>query len=536
MQPKRNKFLSVLLMLAAAAGLISGLSAAAYADWIQYQEASYSDSDGVTYETKIASNATALTSSTTNWSNGGWYYVQGSVTVSSRITVTGTVNLILCDGAVLSVDNGINVSSDYTLNIYGQSGGTGTLTAAGGYNQAGIGGGYYGAGGTVNIHGGNINATGGGPREGVSDSGAGIGGGRREAGGTINIHGGTIIATGGDGDYSGGAGIGGGNSTGSGNSGAGGTVTIYNGTVTATGGSNSGCAGAGIGGGDSGKGGTVYIYGGTVTAAGGLSSAQGIGGGRNGNSGTLTVSGDHLLVFSGSSANPATVIFSPYSTRHQYMGAAAGYIVSFDKNSDNASGTMSPQGVRVSSPDLTLPEISFDITGYSFDHWNTKSDDTGTSYADKAKITVSKNITLYAQWKAITYAISYDLNGGTVATANPTSYDVESSDITLVNPTRDAYDFSGWTGTGLSGNTANVTIPTGSTGNREYTANYTPITYTITYNLNGGTNGAGNPTSYTVESATITLADATKTGGSYDNGAWFTARLTCYGNYCGQHR
>ncbi|HEY0248040.1 MAG TPA: InlB B-repeat-containing protein [Gryllotalpicola sp.] len=70
------------------------------------------------------------------------------------------------------------------------------------------------------------------------------------------------------------------------------------------------------------------------------------------------------------------------------------------------------------------------------------------------------------------YTISYDLAGGSVTIANPTMYDYESDDITLSNPTRYAYDFAGWTGTGLSGATKTVKIPTGSTGDRSYTATW----------------------------------------------------------------
>ncbi len=69
------------------------------------------------------------------------------------------------------------------------------------------------------------------------------------------------------------------------------------------------------------------------------------------------------------------------------------------------------------------------------------------------------------------YTITYNLNGGTV-TGNPTSYTSESNVITLVNPTKDGYNFTGWTGTGLTEATETVTIPKGSTGDREYTANW----------------------------------------------------------------
>ena len=118
--------------------------------------------------------------------------------------------------------------------------------------------------------------------------------------------------------------------------------------------------------------------------------------------------------------------------------------------------------------------------------------------------------TVVAAFTPITYAITYDLAGGTVATANPTSYNVESAAITLVNPTREGYDFAGWTGTGLTEATTTVTIAKGSIGERSYTATWTPIEYAITYNLDGGT--AENPVKYTIESADITLNNPTKTG------------------------
>ena len=51
-------------------------------------------------------------------------------------------------------------------------------------------------------------------------------------------------------------------------------------------------------------------------------------------------------------------------------------------------------------------------TGYSFDGWNTKQDGTGTHYADKASVTdlttANTTITLYAEWKANDYNITYD--------------------------------------------------------------------------------------------------------------------------------
>ena len=67
----------------------------------------------------------------TDWnnteSNTGWYVVDKNVTINNRIIVTGTVNLILCDGAKLIASKGITVEKQNTFNINGQIGQTGTL-------------------------------------------------------------------------------------------------------------------------------------------------------------------------------------------------------------------------------------------------------------------------------------------------------------------------------------------------------------------------------------------------------------------------
>ena len=63
------------------------------------------------------------------------------------------------------------------------------------------------------------------------------------------------------------------------------------------------------------------------------------------------------------------------------------------------------------------------------------------------------------------YTISYDLQGGTVSTPNPTSYTIESEDFKLTNPTREGYKFVGWTSTEMTSLSTDVTIRKGSNGN-----------------------------------------------------------------------
>lgn len=74
-------------------------------------------------------------------------------------------------------------------------------------------------------------------------------------------------------------------------------------------------------------------------------------------------------------------------------------------------------------------------------------------------------------------------------------------------------------GTPISGNT--FTMPD---GNVTASVVFVPDAYTITYNLDGGTNDANNPATYTIESAAITLNAPTRTG--YDFAGWTGTGLT----------
>ena len=168
---------------------------------------------------------------------------------------------------------GLEKNSTGTLTLKDDNKEAGSLTATGGFNSAGIGGGYLGDGNNITITGGTVTATGG-------SSGAGIGGGGNSSGNNITITGGTVNATGNED----GAGIGGGSS------GSGENITINGGEVTASGGDNWDDCGAGIGGGNGGVGKNITITGGTVNATGGYGGgAAGIGGAfANGENITIT--------------------------------------------------------------------------------------------------------------------------------------------------------------------------------------------------------------------------------------------------------
>lgn len=362
----------------------------------------------------------------TAFGNGGTVTLCQTITADpgEHLTIGTTPVTLDLNGFDLTVTDpgtfnaAIAVTSGHTLTITDTSTGTpGTLTATGGFNAAGIGGGNEADGGAVTINGGTVAATGG-------YDGAGIGGGNKAGGGAVTISGGTVTATGGDG----GAGIGGGW-----NGGDGGAVTITDGTVTATSG---GDGAAGIGGGWLGDGGAVTIDGGTVTATDGGDNSSAIGGGFTGafgslsNAGTLVIpSGAVLTVPSGISVtNDGTIqgsgmvggsgaivnggaIWQTLTVGDGVTITDHHYQVSFDPNGGGLDWNDGPWSI-MNGPTLAsvgrdvddLPAASRD--GYTFTGWygdvtasGSPVDATTVLSEDSSTDGTPVGVTLYAAWE-----------------------------------------------------------------------------------------------------------------------------------------
>ena len=151
----------------------------------------YVDADGMT-KTKELSGLTLINSrNELPVSLSGWYLVTDNITFSSAVPVDGTANLILADGVTMNA-NRIRVNSGNTLNIYGQSDGTGDLIVSPigiQAHDAGIGASENNDCGTITINSGNINAKG-------FYISAGIGAAEGHSCGSITINGGTVTAEG----------------------------------------------------------------------------------------------------------------------------------------------------------------------------------------------------------------------------------------------------------------------------------------------------------------------------------------------------
>ena len=153
---------------------------------------------------------------------------------------------------------------------------------------------------------------------------------------------------------------------------------------------------------------------------------------------------------------------------------------------------------------VTLPTPT--RTGYTFLGWTGEGITT-----PQPNVTIPKGSTgdktYIENWELTEYNIAMDLNGG--SGQEKVVYTMTDEDFELPTPTRNGYEFVGWTGGGITTPQTEVIIPTGSTGNRTYTANWKVIEYTITLDTNGGP--AVSPIKYTVEDS-FTLPYLLRTG------------------------
>lgn len=152
--------------------------------------------------------------------------------------------------------------------------------------------------------------------------------------------------------------------------------------------------------------------------------------------------------------------------------ALPSYSVTYNANS--GSGAPSNQ-TKWYGKALTLSGTKPTRTGYAFQGWATSASSQTVSYAAGSTYTGNAGLSLYAVWKANTYTVTYNANGGTGAPANQTkTYGVN---LTLSNtkPTRKNYNFLGW---GASASSKTASFASGSV----YSAN-APITLYAVWEL-----------------------------------------------------
>lgn len=247
-------------------------------------------------------------------------------------------------------------------------------------------------------------------------------------------------------------------------------------------------------------------YGMTASSGGGSATINTFGVKSDGGSGSFT--GTYSISGNGSQTKTVTVTFKNFNTDN---GDSATKTVSFSVtvpawtsytvkyNANGGSGAPSSQ-TKWKDQTLKLSTTKPTRTGYTFQGWGTSTSDTSVDYAAGANYTSNASITLYAIWKAITYTVTYNANGGSGAPSSQTKTYGKTLTLSSTVPKRTAiedngtlttYTFKGWatsaTSTSVayaagSSYTSNASITLYAVWSKTVSVN----TYDVSYNSNGG--------------------------------------------------
>ncbi len=159
----------------------------------------------------------------------------------------------------------------------------------------------------------------------------------------------------------------------------------------------------------------------------------------------------------------------------------ASYTITFEGNGEGASTTPSITGNY--NTVINLPTAP-SRTGYTFTGWNTeqvgtKDGKVGASY------TITGNATLYAQWTAKSYTITFDGNEATSTVPDPKTGDYDTSITLPPAPSRTGHTFTGWNTEQVGTKDGKVGASYTITGNATLYAQWNPIRYTITFHPSG---------------------------------------------------
>ena len=209
---------------------------------------------------------------------------------------------------------------------------------------------------------------------------------------------------------------------------------------------------------------------------------------------------DPAVSLSISEGNDAASFLMPYAPLTLTLTADKLYTVTLDASGGDP---IRPIQYTVESEAFLLPTPV--RTGYIFLGWT--GEGITTPQTEVIIPTGSTgNRTYTANWEAIVYTIMLK----NLPNGNETiPYTVEQ-EVKLPYPEKGGYFFEGWSGTGMTGQEYYVTIPEGTTGNREYTAHWKPTTYEIAFLMNGGEPLAS--IFYTVESPDFDLPIPVRNG------------------------
>lgn len=224
-------------------------------------------------------------------------------------------------------------------------------------------------------------------------------------------------------------------------------------------------------------------------------------------------------------------------------GELAGNSVTYVANGGQGDLPVAVSGER--DDVVTLAANTLERPGFIANGWNTKADGTGTAYADGAEFTLAGAVSLYAAWKAKTYTLTFDVNGGTGMSSSSVSVRADQKvSLPSTKPKRSGFLFKGWFYNNGDGVYAPVTSSTSvseivaaskdTTGSDiSIDALWGVVSNAIIYMLNGADGGNVTSAPALVDTAVRVVAENAFTRDGYVAAGWNTERDGSGTSYAG---
>ena len=196
------------------------------------------------------------------------------------------------------------------------------------------------------------------------------------------------------------------------------------------------------------------------------------------------------------------------------------YTVSYHANGGDGTPNPATQGINHNDIIATAPTVS--RPGYALNAaWNTQANGQGTPFIF-GTTQVTSDMDLYAQWTINQYSVSYNLNegDGTAPAAETVNY--KGTTTKPSEPTRTGYVFTGWFDAATGGNEFNFgSGGTPVTEDIELYAQWTIMTYTVSYNFNRGDSTAPATETVNYKGTATKPSEPTRSGHVFTG--WFDA-------------
>lgn len=170
------------------------------------------------------------------------------------------------------------------------------------------------------------------------------------------------------------------------------------------------------------------------------------------------------------------------------------YAVTYRANTTEYVGNLPENSIKAHGEDVTISGLLPERYGYNFIGWST-TEDGAVEYNGGDIYSENNDLTLYAVWEAMRFAVSFETGGGSINSGEITEYTYGIGAVLPTDVTKDGYDFAGWYEDELLQGVRVYEITASDYGDKKYYAAYSIADVVLT-GYTGEYDGSGHNITY----------------------------------------